>query len=104
MAWVRTATSLISFGFTIYKFFQALNDQQKVDPQRLLGPRGLGLVMISLGVGGLFFGVMSYRRQLADIHTRYAQYGPFPRSAVTAVAGIVAALGIAGLVLVVFHM
>ena len=22
MAWVRTAASLISFGFTIYKFFQ----------------------------------------------------------------------------------
>jgi putative membrane protein len=22
MAWVRTATSMISFGFTIYKFFQ----------------------------------------------------------------------------------
>ena len=24
MAWARTATSLISFGFTIYKFFQGL--------------------------------------------------------------------------------
>ena len=24
MAWVRTSTSLISFGFTIYKFFQYL--------------------------------------------------------------------------------
>ena len=23
MAWVRTATSLISFGFTIYKFFSS---------------------------------------------------------------------------------
>jgi inner membrane protein YidH len=27
MAWVRTATSLISFGFTIYKFFQYLREQ-----------------------------------------------------------------------------
>jgi putative membrane protein len=104
MAWVRTATSLISFGFTIYKFFQALNDQQQGASQRLIGPRGLGLVMISLGVGGLFFGVMSYRRQMADIRDRYKQYGPFPPSAVTPVAAIVAALGIAGLVLVAFHM
>ncbi len=26
MAWVRTAVSLISFGFTIYKFFQGMHD------------------------------------------------------------------------------
>ena len=27
MAWVRTGTSMISFGFTIYKFFQDQNDR-----------------------------------------------------------------------------
>ena len=26
MAWTRTATSLISFGFTIYKFFEYLRE------------------------------------------------------------------------------
>ena len=27
MAWIRTSLSLISFGFTIYKFLQALGDK-----------------------------------------------------------------------------
>jgi uncharacterized membrane protein YidH (DUF202 family) len=104
MAWVRTATSLISFGFTIYKFFQTLHDPQGASEDRLVGPRGLGLVMITLGVGGLLLGLIEYRRQLADIHTRYAKYGPFPRAIVTPVAAIIAGLGILGLVLVVFQL
>ena len=28
MAWIRTATSLIAFGFTIFKFFQYLATQE----------------------------------------------------------------------------
>ena len=30
MAWVRTALSMISFGFTIYKFLQVLQEQSTV--------------------------------------------------------------------------
>ena len=30
MAWVRTALSLIGFGFTIYKFLQVLQEQGKL--------------------------------------------------------------------------
>ena len=30
MAWVRTATSLLSFGFTIHKFFEYLRESQQV--------------------------------------------------------------------------
>ena len=48
LAWVRTSTSLISFGFTIYKFFQYLRESQKVEPAGLLGPRGFALLMISI--------------------------------------------------------
>ena len=40
MAWIRTAVSLISFGFTIYKFFQYPREQQGLEPDgRVLGPR-----------------------------------------------------------------
>jgi len=28
MAWVRTAASLITFGFTLFKFFEYLHEQQ----------------------------------------------------------------------------
>ncbi len=29
MAWVRTSVSLISFGFTIYKFFEYLRESEQ---------------------------------------------------------------------------
>jgi putative membrane protein len=49
MAWVRTCVSLISFGFTIYKFFQAVADKGLQPTFGLLGPRELGIIMIGLG-------------------------------------------------------
>ena len=52
MAWIRTAASLISFGFTIYKFFQ-LELKGPVPPQRLIGPRGFALLMIGTGLVAL---------------------------------------------------
>src|SRR5262245_42589586 len=54
MAWIRTATSLISFGFTIYKFFQYMREQDRYKPvERAVGPREFALLMISLGLVSL---------------------------------------------------
>ena len=39
MAWVRTALSMISFGFTIYKFLQVLQEQSTVPILRPQAPR-----------------------------------------------------------------
>jgi uncharacterized membrane protein YidH (DUF202 family) len=51
MAWVRTSLSMISFGFTIFKFFQYLRQSNlghgEVEEH---GPRNLGLALIVLGV------------------------------------------------------
>jgi putative membrane protein len=50
MAWIRTSLSLITFGFTIYKFFQYLHESKTMDLSRLpRGPRNLGLTLIALG-------------------------------------------------------
>lgn len=49
MAWVRTCVSLISFGFTIYKFFQAIVEKGIQPTFGVLGPRELGIVMIAIG-------------------------------------------------------
>jgi putative membrane protein len=49
MAWVRTCVSLISFGFTIYKFFQAIIEKGIQPTFGLLGPREIGIMMISMG-------------------------------------------------------
>jgi len=49
MAWVRTAVSLISFGFTIYKFFQYMREQQPGEPiKRLLVSYPLATVIATL--------------------------------------------------------
>src|SRR5262245_8735472 len=101
MAWIRTATSLISFGFTIYKFFQALREgQASSQVHHLMGPRGVGLVMIGLGVGALVWALIDYKAQLNDLHADYKQYGPFRRSTAAAVATVISGLGILGFVLV----
>jgi putative membrane protein len=104
MAWVRTATSLISFGFTIYKVFQALLENESAAGGRLLGPRGLALVMIGLGIGGLLLGTFEYRRQMQVLHAEFPQFGPFRRSPAFAVAGSIVALGVLGLVLVMLRL
>jgi putative membrane protein len=49
MAWVRTALSMISFGFTIYKFLQIVQEQSKVPVLRPQAPRELGLMLIGIG-------------------------------------------------------
>src|SRR5215510_4210291 len=84
MAWVRTAVSLISFGFTIYKFFEYLRESELVVPaRRLLTPRDFALVMISLGLGVLVLASTEYRQQMKALQKRYPQYGPFPLSLAT---------------------
>ena len=49
MAWVRTALSMISFGFTIYKFLQVIDEQSGVPVLRPNAPRNVGLVLTGLG-------------------------------------------------------
>jgi putative membrane protein len=49
MAWVRTALSMISFGFTIYKFLQVIDEESKVPVLRPNAPRNVGLVLTGLG-------------------------------------------------------
>src|SRR5262245_54014686 len=102
MAWVRTSTSLISFGFTMYKFFQYLR-QDRPPIERLLDPRGVALVMIGIGVVALVLATIDYRQQLAALRASYPAYGPFRGSITLAVATTIAGLGLAGFVLVFLH-
>lgn len=64
MAWVRTATSLISFGISIYKFLQYRIEQGKREQvDRLIGPRGYGLNMIGIGLFALLISTLQHRRK-----------------------------------------
>lgn len=49
MAWIRTALSLISFGFTMYKIF---SETEKGGDHHLTA-RAVGLIMIGMGLLGL---------------------------------------------------
>ena len=65
MAWIRTATSLISFGFTVYKFFEF--EAGKSLPSatgRLLSPRVFALIMIGTGLVALLLSTIEHRRNL----------------------------------------
>jgi uncharacterized membrane protein YidH (DUF202 family) len=50
MAWVRTGTSLITFGFAVYKFFElkiaSINPREGLVTTAMIGPREFGLVLI----------------------------------------------------------
>jgi putative membrane protein len=77
MAWVRTATALIGFGFTIVQFFERLNSMEGVAPaMRPAAARYVGLVMIGAGVVALVISVMQYRAAL-----RYLWHGDFAQIA-----------------------
>ena len=93
MAWIRTAASLISFGFTIYKFFQ-LELKTPVEADRLIGSRGFALMMISLGLVALLLAGVQHH---ASLRLMKETYGPQPRSVAGPVAAMVAVLGVMAL-------
>src|SRR5262245_11701311 len=79
MSWVRTATALIGFGFTIVQFFQRLGTTEGTAAARLPeAPRYLGLALILAGVLALAVSIWQYRSLL-----RYLWSGGFARVAGT---------------------
>jgi putative membrane protein len=65
MAWVRTATALIGFGFTIVQFFERLSGMEGVAPaMRPFAARYVGLVLIAAGVVALVLSAYQYRATL----------------------------------------
>ena len=99
LAWIRTATSLITFGFTVYKFFQ-IELQGKDHTAQLIGPRGFGLTMISLGLLSILLGTLEHRRAMKELQ---AQYPDMPRSTAGMLAALMAGLGIVALFVVIFR-
>ena len=68
MAWIRTAISMIGFGFTIYKFFQYQAEEIAAGTvRRPQAPRNLGMTLIALGTLGLSAAAWQHRRFLNDI-------------------------------------
>lgn len=95
MAWTRTAISLISFGFTIYKFFQLLEENRQPPVKSyLFGPQHFGGMMIVVGLVALTLAWIQHRQQLKALRS---QFGPLPYSLAGVFAVFVATLGVVAL-------
>jgi len=94
MAWVRTAASMITFGFTIYKFFQ-LEAGNRLARPGLITPRDFALMMISIGLLALVLATLAHRRETEDLRaTSHFQR----RSLAEVVAALVSVFGLMVLV------
>lgn len=71
MAWLRTSLSMISFGFTLAKFFQYLAEQRGAPVTGLFGRTwasdSVGLAMIAVGTLALVAAVFQHRRRVAAL-------------------------------------
>ena len=70
MAWIRTAISLISFGFTIYKFFQEWRKTEQ-PVQSIFTPRIVGMIMILFGLTGLLFASVQHYTAIKKLKKDY---------------------------------
>ena len=66
MSWVRTALALISFGFTISKFFEYLNTREQ-GQHTVFSARTVGLLMIAIGMISLVFSSILHRKALLKL-------------------------------------
>jgi inner membrane protein YidH len=100
MAWIRTCTSLIAFGFTIYKFAQYLEDQEHLR-RAVVSPWILGVLMIVVGLTGLVLAGFQHHQALRDLK---AEAGPQPYSVSAVMAAFIAVVGIVALIMVAWRL
>ena len=72
MAWIRTSISMISFGFTLAKFFEYLAHQKAA---AVKGPLGgtwaastVGLTLVAIGTFSLIAAIIQHRSELSTLH------------------------------------
>ena len=99
MAWVRTGTSLIAFGFTVYKFFQ-LGAPAAAAARSPIGPREFAIGLLLLGLLSLVLGTVEHARDLRSLR---ALRPDLPRSLSGLVAIVMGSLGLAALVAVILN-
>ena len=100
MAWIRTSTSLIAFGFTIFKFFQYLAEQEgRRNP--IVSPWVVGLVLILLGLIAL---TLAWIQHCQEMKALRQLLGPMPFSIAGVMAGLIAVLGLIALVVVAWRL
>jgi uncharacterized membrane protein YidH (DUF202 family) len=98
MAWIRTALSLIAFGFAITKYYDYLAQselQHTLDP--IHSTLVIGGSFIALGVFGLSAAVVQHRKILARLAQENFTYSP-ARSLPMIMAMLLLTIGVLALV------
>jgi putative membrane protein len=94
MAWVRTAASQISFGFTIYKFFEF--ETRPVGIRRgFITPRDFAVILVGIGILALLGAAIQHRKEVRRMSPYFAKK---PFSMAGLIASLISALGILTLV------
>jgi len=104
LAWIRTAVSLITFGFSIQQFFRTR--EGLIQQERLIGPTEVGIAMMVIGLIALLLATFENRAALRDWSVQYpraAGYPPPPRSRAQFLAGLVGVLGMLALFVMLFR-
>ncbi|HWO02995.1 MAG TPA: hypothetical protein VNS63_27390 [Blastocatellia bacterium] len=91
--------TLITFGFTIYKFFQI--ELRREEPGRLIGSHEFGLMMVSIGLISLVLATWQNRRDMQRLRALHADV---PWSNASLVASLVSLLGIVAFVVMIFRL
>ncbi len=103
MAWIRTSVSMISFGFTIFKFFMYLRESDILSGQLpLQGPRNLGLGLVGLGTFLLGMAIVEYLLYQRWLGREMKQ--KFPLSTALIAALLITVIGILALFNLLFNV
>jgi putative membrane protein len=100
MAWVRTALSMISFGFTIYKFLQVLQEQSTVSVLRPQSPRDVGLTLIGIGTFSVIIACVQHWKYINKLRPDQP-YNPWDLTFI--VACLIGFLGLAMIVSIILR-
>src|ERR1700709_2571127 len=69
LAWVRTGTSMITFGFGVYKLFQI--ERTPNAQTYLIGPQEFGLILVAIGLAALALATLEYRQNMRSLGVDY---------------------------------
>ena len=97
MAWVRTAISLITFGFTIYKFFQLERGESRQNG--VITASNFAMLMIVIGLLSLLMATLEHRRDLRALKARYPDIPCSLARFLTALISILGTLALAAVIL-----
>ena len=103
MGWIRTALSMIGFGFTIYKFLEPFPAKEGASGIGILmqhSPRTVGLTLLSLGVFSLVIACLQHWQYVKRLRSDQP-YRPWDLGLV--VAALIGLLGLAMIVSIILR-